>query len=151
MTLPGCALKKDGKYSNEDFTVEFPVDWDKKLEWGIFGDLLRVVDPPRTASINFTTIELLQPTSTEDVMRETLKQLRLNYSQSGSTIIDGRRAMWFTAVGTEQILLVYLINNGNRIYMIMGSALPRSFNRCRPIFEATANSFKFRTYKTRLR
>ena len=143
----GCALRKDGKYTCREFSVEFPLDWNKRLDWGIFGDLISVVDPSKTASINFTTIEVKANTTIEDVMQETLKQLHLNVVESGYTIIDGRRALWFKAIGTEQIILEYLISNGDRIYTIMGAALPKSFDRSKKIIQDAANSFKFNTSK----
>ena len=41
-------------------------------------------------------------------------------------IIDGREALWFKAIGSQQMILDHLVRKGNKIYSIMGSTLEKS-------------------------
>lgn len=141
--LGGCSKKDALLYKCKEYTVVLPQDWKKNLDWGIFGDLVSVTDPQRRASINFTIIEVSSNTTLDDVLQETLHQLHIHVLERGYSIIDGKEAVWFKAIGAEQIILVHLVRKGNRVYSIMGSTLPGNYDRFKDVFVETARSLKF--------
>ena len=139
----GCSSQNPEIYKGREYSVLLPDGWQKKLEWGIFGDLTAVVEPNKDASITFYTIEGATNHTLEEFMKESLEHLRLRLEEKGEASIDGRKAIWFKAAGREQVILEYLVRRPDKIYVIMGSTVPGDYEKYKNIFKSTAYSFKF--------
>lgn len=155
---------KEGRYKGKGYTIMFPEGWSdaakkkkksvreilfpQKPEQIVYASPEKDLDDIPLATISVLTRKLEQALWIEDSFHEVNKALKtvgMIIMDQGDIDISGKRSKWILYRDAEwrrMNLEFYLITDNNVLYKIQYSTDPDAFNKYRPTFEKTRETFK---------
>jgi serine/threonine-protein kinase len=157
--LNGFASNELSKYYNKDkgFSINLPSMWEVKE--GFMGTTVLALSPQENPSdqfrenINVVVAELPKKVALEDYVQANVTNMSrlltdFQVHEKGQLILSNTDARWVIyshRMGTLNIkVLVYVLVQGRRGYVITCSAAPEQFPKYKSKFEEIVQSFKFK-------